>query len=182
MEHEIKETMLVTHGNEKGETLSVLNVVVSFFDDENTETEVVLELSPEATEEEINAAVFAKGQDLYSHLLETEKMIKKAYFNRLCDSKIEEGFASSNGHFYRTNRDDQVNMIGQKDELNADETIEIVPWKTEDVGYIDHTREEWLKVYREAFSHKRNHLFRYDALKNEIDTLTTIDEVKNITW
>lgn len=182
MEHEIKETMLVIHGNEKGETLSVLNVVVSFFDDENTETEVVLELSPEATEEEINAAVFAKGQDLYSHLLETEKMIKKAYFNRLCDSKIEEGFASSNGHFYRTNRDDQVNFLGKFNQLMNDKTITTVMWKTEDVGYIEHSREEWLMIYNEALAAKERKLFKYNQLKQQVNACGTKEEVEAVVW
>src|SRR5437763_9836650 len=82
-------------------------------------------------------------------ILADAKANKIRELNNKCEAVIVAGFTSSNGHTYRTNRDDQVNMIGQKDDL-ADGTVTVIPWKTEDVGYINHTRDEWFTVYSEA--------------------------------
>jgi len=115
-------------------------------------------------------------------LLEYHKEIKVNYFSDLCEEEIVKGFTASNGHYYRTNRDDQVNMIGQKDELNADETIATVLWKTENDGYISHTREEWLTVYSEAFNHKKTTLLKYNTLKQKILNAKTQEEVQAVVW
>lgn len=116
------------------------------------------------------------------NVLEKKKIEKIQEMNDICEQKIVEGFLSSNGHYYRTNRDDQINMIGQKDALLADPSIVSVQWKTEDMGYIDHTREEWLQVYGEAFTHKKTQLFKYNTLKQQIQATTTIEEIDLITW
>jgi hypothetical protein len=115
-------------------------------------------------------------------LLDYHKEIKISYFSDLCEENIVKGFVSTNGHTYRTNRDDQVNMIGQKDELNVDETIDTVFWKTEDSGYISHTKEQWLTIYTEAFKHKKTILFKYNALKQQILEATTEEELVAIVW
>jgi hypothetical protein len=115
-------------------------------------------------------------------LLNYHKEIKTSYFSDLCEGDIIKGFVATNGHTYRTNRDDQVNMIGQKHELLDDELVETVMWKTEDVGYISHTREEWLGVYTEAFSHKKSVLFKYNALKQKILDAKTQEEIVSIVW
>jgi hypothetical protein len=122
------------------------------------------------------------GQPTDEQILDYCKTIKINHFNKLCESKIIAGFNASNGHKYRTNRDDQTNMIGQKDELTADSTIANVDWKTEDVGYITHTREEWLTVYNEAFVHKKTQLFTYNSLKMQVLNATTHEEVATIKW
>lgn len=108
--------------------------------------------------------------------------LKSAELKQKCEDAIVFGFTASNGHFYRTNRDDQTNMIGQKDEIATDETITQVAWKTEDVGYLMHTREEWLTIYQEAFNHKKTQLFKYDSLKKQVYTCTTKEEVDAIVW
>jgi hypothetical protein len=99
-----------------------------------------------------------------------------------CESEIESGFTSSNGHTYRTNRDDQINFIGQKDRLASDESITTIPWKTEDAGYINHSREEWMQVYYEAFDHKQAQLLKYDQLKQQVEAAQTVEELDNINW
>ncbi|WP_442757029.1 DUF4376 domain-containing protein [Priestia megaterium] len=115
-------------------------------------------------------------------ILEYVKSIKIEFFKKTCEEQIELGFTSSNGHFYRTNRDDQVNMIGQKDSLVDDPSITYVDWKTEDVGYIRHTKEQWMQVYNEAFAHKKDQLFKYEALKQQVLAATNQDEVALIQW
>jgi hypothetical protein len=106
------------------------------------------------------------------------KAIKIASLKRLCELAIEEGFTSKiNGHHYRTNRDDQINFIGQKDELTSDPSIIDVPWKTEDAGYVVHTREEWLKIHSEGLAHKKAQLFKYDQLKQAVTLISDTSSV-----
>lgn len=114
-------------------------------------------------------------------ILEHCKMIKTEYFKEMCEEKIIAGFTCSNGHFYRTNRDDQTNLIGQKDDL-TDDPAEIVYWKTEDIGYKAHSQEEWIMMYKEAFRHKKEKLFIYDSLKKEIQMCESHEELLLITW
>lgn len=117
-----------------------------------------------------------------TEILNIIKSQRKDEFKSICEEKIINGFQSSNGHWYRTNRDDQTNMIGQKDELIDDETILTVNWKTEDMGYISHTREEWLIIYKEAFFHKKTQLYRYNELKKIIDNCDSVEELNLIEW
>lgn len=118
------------------------------------------------------------SQDIFEY----HKELKHLVFKETCEDNILEGFTASNGHFYRTNRDDQINLMGQKDELFANEAVATVYWKTEDVGYIPHTREEWMNVYREAFNHKKQILFKYDTKKTLIVNATTEEELIAIKW
>ncbi|MEH7116051.1 hypothetical protein V7128_01330 [Neobacillus vireti] len=124
---------------------------------------------------------FVEGE-INEEILSQFKSLKIDNLNRTCDVKIELGFLSSNGHFYRTTRDDQINMMGQKDKLNEDATISEVQWKTEDSGYVTHTREDWLKVYREAFNYKETQIFKYNSLKQQVLNCKNIDEINAIQW
>lgn len=116
------------------------------------------------------------------YILSYHKSRKIAELNQTCDDTICAGFTASNGHHYRTNRDDQTNMIGQKDELNDDSTITTVPWKTEDAGYINHTREEWLQIYSEAFAFKKQQLFHYDSLKKTVTECQDHPSIIAVSW
>lgn len=110
------------------------------------------------------------------------KEVTSSYFKTFCEEKIIEGFTSSNGHFYRTNRDDQTNMIGQKDAINDNAELLTIYWKTENAGYVAHTREEWLLVYQEAFANKQQQLFRYDTIKREVAAATSFEQLQQIVW
>lgn len=115
-------------------------------------------------------------------VLNYHKNLKIEYLRENVEAEICVGFTATNGHTYRTNRDDQINMIGQKDELVEDETITEVHWKTENAGYVLHTKEEWLTVYREAFAHKKAKLFKYNTLKQQVLSAETHDELLEIKW
>lgn len=154
------------------------------------------ELTKENIDEKIAEIGYSKLADYEREFISTDilsdpseedvlnycKEVKVRYFNDLCEIKIVEGFEAFNGHFYRTNRDDQTNMIGQKDLLSENPSIELVYWKTEDVGYTAHSREEWLQVYQEAFAHKQGNLFKYDAIKRKCIEAKTHEELENIVW
>jgi hypothetical protein len=115
-------------------------------------------------------------------LFDYTKDLKKQFLKDKCEESIEKGFTATNGYLYRTNRDDQINMVGQRDELLEDESISEVLWKTEDAGYIQHTREEWLSIYKQGFAHKKEQLFKYDMLKQQVNNALTHEEITSIVW
>lgn len=115
-------------------------------------------------------------------ILQYHKDMKISRMDTQCKLDIYKGFTASNGHFYRTNQDDQTNMLGQMMLLNMDPTITEVLWKTEDAGYIKHTREEWLKVYSEAFQHKQNLIFKFNELKTKILAAKTHEDILPLDW
>ena len=128
-----------------------------------------------------NALVMSQVTDEY--ILNYHKQMKKEQLNIDCENAIVKGFVSSNGHTYRMNRDDQLNMIGQKDQLIMDTTVTEVSWNTEDAGYVTHTRDEWINnVYMEAFNHKKEQLNRYKLLKEKVDAATSHEDLLKITW
>lgn len=116
------------------------------------------------------------------YLLDYHKQLKIDIISEKCEEKIIAGFIATNGFRYRTNRDDQINMIGKKDQLSSDLSITTVKWKTEDEGYINHTKDEWLGVYSEAFTHKETQLMNYNDLKQQILSATTHAEIVKIDW
>jgi hypothetical protein len=116
-------------------------------------------------------------------ILAHNRELKIELLSEECELTIIEGFVSSNGHTYRTNGNDRENMIGKAVQLILDTTVTNVQWKTEDVGYIDHPRADWLeKVFLEAISFKENTLYRYNTLKGKVIAATTNAEVLAITW
>ena len=117
-----------------------------------------------------------------AYILKRHKTIKTDWLSALCEDAIVQGFTSANGNLYRTNRDDQINMMGQKDYLDANPTVTTVMWKTENKGYVSHTKAEWLAVYAEAFSHKRDKLLKYNDLKTKVTNATTDEAVVAVQW
>ncbi|MGG1051969.1 hypothetical protein ABE174_19640 [Bacillus subtilis] len=114
-------------------------------------------------------------------ILQHHKNLKNNLLSEACEEEIIKGFTASNGHVYRTNRDDQVNMIGQKDILDDTDSAEPIKWRTEDAGWIDHTKDEWLQIYKEAFDFKKSTLLKYASLKDQVNNATTHDEIVKIT-
>lgn len=116
-------------------------------------------------------------------ILQRHKDLRIEELKDKCGETIATGFVSSNGHNYRTNGDDRENMLGQAVELILDSTIATVTWKTEDIGYIDHTRDDWLKkVFLEALAFKKTTLFKYNTLKTQVISSTTDAEVLAVVW
>lgn len=115
-------------------------------------------------------------------ILDYHKRIKVEYLAALCDQAIENGFTAYNGHLYRTNRDDQLNMLAQKTELADDQSSIDILWKTVDAGYISHTRDEWLDMYKEAFEHKKKQLFKFNELKQAVLQAKIHDDIVAVVW
>lgn len=116
------------------------------------------------------------------YIFEHHKHLKSEVIKEACEDAILNGFTASNGHFYRTNRDDQINMIGQKDALGMMSPDELILWKTEDAGYVTHTQEEWMKIYVEAFIYKKNQLLKYNILRQKMSMAETHEDILAINW
>lgn len=139
------------------------------------------------TKNELIALLANKEGVSYSHitdeyLLEYHKQLKISFLNETCEQQILQGFTAANGHIYRTNINDQINLIGQKDELMANEAITQVAWKTEDIGYILHTREEWLDIYLQAFAYKKEQLMRYNTVKIQALLAERDEDIVAVQW
>lgn len=130
----------------------------------------------------IKNGVIVFGEQKNKFSLGEYKQTKVQHLSTQCEQSIEEGFISTNGHFYRTNRDDQTNFMGEKEYLNDHPEIEEVVWKTEDEGYLPHAREEWIKVFHEGIQHKKQQLYKYDKLRALVNAATTQEEVDAINW
>jgi hypothetical protein len=118
------------------------------------------------------------------YLLAHHKELKIQHFSNICEEEILKGFTSqTNGNFYRTNRDDQLNFIGKYLVVIADESILQVFWKAENLGeQVPHTREEFMAIYKEGFSHKESKLYKLHVLRQQIRACKTDDEVFLINW
>jgi len=117
-----------------------------------------------------------------AYVFEYHRELKKEIMSLTCEDAILKGFVASNGHHYRTNRDDQINFLGQKEELNDNPTVTEVEWKTEDAGYITHTKEDWIKVFYEALRFKSNNLKKLSRIKGYITLARTDVELTAIKW
>lgn len=111
------------------------------------------------------------------------KQLLKEFLDIHCESEIEDGFVfSGNNHHYRTNRDDQINFIGQYLALKDNEEITQLFWKTEDEGQQPITREEFFLVYQEALIHKNNVILKFWNKKAIIDSCQSHAEVRAVSW
>lgn len=116
-------------------------------------------------------------------VLTFHKELMKSVFSEKCDAEIQYGFLSSvNLHHYRTNRDDQINFIGQYLLMQSDSTIDTVYWTTEDAGPVPLTRDEFFQVYKEALMHKNDSIKKYWLKKQEVDASTDHMGLRVIDW
>jgi hypothetical protein len=117
-----------------------------------------------------------------AYIFEYHRILKSEVMSLTCEDTILKGFTASNGHYYRTDRDDQTNMLGQKEYLRDHPDTTTVEWKTEDEGRIPHTKEEWIGVFYEAFAFKDKTLKKLDRIKKKIATATNDFEITAIKW
>lgn len=115
-------------------------------------------------------------------ILEYHKKLKRNELSNYCNDEVVNGFTATNGDDYRLNRDDQINFLGKMIQIMNDSTISIIQWKTENQGYREHTREEWIKVFNEGLIHKEATLFKYNSLVNSLENAETHDEIVEVSW
>ncbi|MFZ4454348.1 DUF4376 domain-containing protein [Salibacterium aidingense] len=99
-----------------------------------------------------------------------------------CREVIINNFVASNGNGYRLEIEDQLNMQGQKATLDDDTSITEVDWMTIDDNNVTHSRDEWLTIYKEAFQHKNECIFKNKELRDQVRACETKEEVEAVTW
>ena len=116
-------------------------------------------------------------------LLTEAKTIKLAALDAACEQAILNGFVSKvTGHHYRLNRDDQINFLSTKDDLNDDPYLTQVDWKTEDAGLVTHDRADFLLVVDEGKKHKKATITRCWELKRLVQEATALPDVDAVNW
>jgi hypothetical protein len=105
--------------------------------------------------------------------------------NTLCNQEILGGFPSSatgTEHQYKFDMEYQGNFSQQGVMLTLDPTIETVMWPTSDAGVIPHTREQFIQLCKDAQNWKGTNIYRYFAMKAQIEATTTPEEVALFVW
>lgn len=118
-----------------------------------------------------------------AYVLQQHQNLKIELFSDICENKIIGGFTSaSTNHTFRLNRDDQINMMGKKDQIKEDSTITTVNWLTLDAGYQAFTTAQFLTIYGEALNYKESVLSQYNTYKGQILACTTHAAIFAIQW
>jgi hypothetical protein len=140
-------------------------------------------LAVEITDSIVLNEVMEQSIEYTPQTLDEHKAYHIEQLDNECEKAILAGFTSATtGHHYRTNRDDQINFIGRKDEVQNDPNITEVTWKTENLGPITHTRDEFLAVYMEGIKHKDAMIGKFWQLKAQVNAATTETEVYAVVW
>ena len=115
--------------------------------------------------------------------LQNAKDGKIIELNFLCNQMILGGFSSNccnvEGYQYKFDMEYQGNFAQQGVMLSLDPTIEVVMWPT-NIGVIPHTREEFIRLCKDAQDWKSNNIYRYFGLKIQVETCTEIEQINNI--
>jgi hypothetical protein len=105
--------------------------------------------------------------------------------NDVCNKSILEGFNSSClgvEHQYQFGYDDQINLSGQLNLFNADETTTECNWKTIDAGVLVHTKAQFIQLFKDGLAFKAGQIGKYWTLKAQILSAKTEDEINAIVW
>lgn len=132
-----------------------------------------------AIAKKLNIALWqVRTDDILAH----HKAIKLAMMNEFYEIAIAKGFIATNGHHYRSNGDDQINFLGKMLAILMNPNITEVQWKTEDIGYIVHTKEEWLQVAFDGITHKETQIMKYNEKDVAITNATTHEQIVQTIW
>jgi len=123
-------------------------------------------------------------QDMLEIQLNNVKNNKINELNIKCSQEIEKGILCiTNNHFYRYNKEeDQSNFAAQFLEILDGTAPEIINWKSEDVGIIPLSQNEFKSIYRELGNNQKTLIAKYWGLKYQVLNATTLQEVMQIVW
>ena len=113
-------------------------------------------------------------------------MIKQAKLDQLkecCELAILAGFRSEqNGHLYSFGQYDQLNFTQQMLVTLGDPSIDGMSWKTEDAGLVQHSRNQFLALCKEAEQHKRSKMSKDWMLKEQVHAAQSAEQLDKIVW
>jgi hypothetical protein len=123
--------------------------------------------------------------DLASWWIPIYQQEKMNELNQACNGAILAGFSSAclgTSHTYQFSYDDQLNLNGQLTLINADPTITTLQWKTMDAGVLEHSRDQFIALCKDAIAFKQSQIQKYWSLKAQVLAATTEDQIDAITW
>ena len=127
--------------------------------------------------------VYTPVQD--SKVILEEQKSKIEEINIACNLDILNGFSSTcTGveHQYKFDMEYQNNINQQASILNLDQTIELVYWPTKDAGVVEHTREQFINLLKDANNFKSEELYRYFTMKADILAMISLEQVRQVVW
>ncbi len=102
--------------------------------------------------------------------------------NQFCETAIVSGFKSSAlgiEHTYKSDRDDQINLMGLVttglDDVCKCSDGEIWEWKP-------HTSTQLKEVFDNGIAYKKQMLIKANTYKNQVLSATTVEEINKIVW
>lgn len=136
------------------------------------------EITAEMTDEQYTPA----------ELLQQAKTQKKEALNRSCEASIEAGFMSDamgTSHFYPSQRDDQLNLIGIASAAALNNKSKVFKCKEVDTGEVHwhlHTPLQLEKLLEDAEDFKITRLMHCGTLKQKVQQAQSVKEVEAIVW
>jgi len=126
--------------------------------------------------------------------LETSKNKQIAELSASCEAEIIGGFQSdahTTGAWYKSGRDDQLNIVGAKDTtidlkwtqgIEADPINEpnVITWTDE----VLHTPTQLQQIFSDGLTHKYTQFTKYKTLKAQVnlETTDTLAKIEAIVW
>jgi len=130
-----------------------------------------------------NIPIYTPVSDLIKLLPEQNQKVE--YIKKQCNLDILYGFESSctgEVHQYKYNLEYQANFNEQANILTLDSTITEIPWNTKDAGVINHSRDEFIILLKDANNFKTSKMNDYHSMKSTISNAKTTKEIIDLKW
>ncbi len=126
--------------------------------------------------------VSANFDQLFMSNLLSCKQDKIQQIKNTCNNTIYAGFKATNGHTYKFDLNYQNNFNQTMLMLNSDPTMTQVKFNTQDAGMIDHTKDDFLQVCKDAAAFKQEMLYKYFELQGQVLAAQDYLSVDEINW
>lgn len=139
----------------------------------------------EAIADSPNDYIYQNGQFVYQPNLTPFKNAKIAELDQACSQAISQGFTSSAlgvAHTYPYDDEAQRNLHAAIIDTLIDSTVTTVSFKTLDAGYQNHTVAQIQQVAKDSKTPFMNNLNKYNNLKSQVQSATTVDAINAIVW
>ena len=153
------------------------NLFAAFSANNNIEEELAQELL--IREEEMAQEIAQQISSAPDPRLETLRALKLKELSYNCQKTIENGFDLNGEHFSLTTQD-QLNLIMLSDMVNKG--MNEIPYHADNNLGKFYTAAEANEIITEANNFRLYHINYFNSLKNYVNSLSTGDEIENITY
>lgn len=125
--------------------------------------------NPESAENVLQRAIVAKISEL-------DEACTKDIYGTFVSTAID-----GNQHVFSFDSEAQLNFLGFKTELLGNSAA-MVEWNTKDAGRFIIGKEQFDKLWRDAFAAKYAKMKKYRTLKDEVESCTRVEDVAKISY